>query len=84
MPLQVSEHGERNAVIKHIESLVELGSDGKPAADQRQANNLKTFLIAEIRALAPEFNGVNVTADANAHPGGRTGSHTIIPQKLRL
>lgn len=84
MPLQVNEQGERNAVIKQIEQLVELGPDNKPVKDQAQAANLKALLIAEIKAIAPEFNGVTVRSDANNHPGGRTGNWTVIPQKLRL
>lgn len=84
MPLQVNEQGERNAVIKRIEALQELGEDSKtPAKDQTQANNLKAYLVAEIKAVPAEFNGVIVRSDCNIS-GGRTASVTIIPQKFAL
>jgi uncharacterized protein Smg (DUF494 family) len=85
MPLQYREEGSREAVIKHLEQLVELAPDGKtPAKDQAQAQAARAFAIAEIKALPTEFNGVLVNLEGNAHAGGRTFNLNIVPKKLRL
>jgi hypothetical protein len=80
MGFQISAVGTRAGVIKAI-------NDAKtpaPTDDQAQLVAAKIFLTAEVESLPAEFNGVQITVDADAHQGARSMQMTIIPRKLHV
>jgi hypothetical protein len=82
MGFQISGHGSREGVINNCIVPAKAGPGEK--ADQTQIEAVKALLISEIGALPADFNGVQVEAQGEAHPGARTMQITIIPKKLHL
>lgn len=80
MAFQISAHGSREGVLKHISE-----AKAKPeGSDQRQIDAVKALLISEINALPPEINGVRVEASGQSDASIRTASFQVFPLKLHL
>ncbi len=80
MPFQIALHGSREGVSREIKQ-----AKAQPeGSDQSQIDACKAFLLAEIQSIPPEFNGVRVDVNGDAHKGGRSVQISIIPQKLNI
>jgi hypothetical protein len=84
MSLQLNGHGDRNAVIKKIQS--QAWDKDKPThgTDEKQFEAVRNLVVSEINALPEDVNGVRVVCEAVAHGNGRTIQINIFPQKLDL
>lgn len=82
MAFQISAHGSRDGVIKHIQAATARPENSKPAQDQLDA--VKSLLVSEINAIPTDFNGVRVDAQGDCAQGGRQIQVTVIPMKLHL
>lgn len=80
MAFQISAHGSREGVIKHIQAATARPENSEPAKAQLEA--VKVLLTAEINAIPTEFNGVRVDAQGDCGQGGRQIQATVIPMKL--
>jgi hypothetical protein len=78
--INISCHGTREGVVKTVQAAKSQGDK----ADQRQAEAVKAFVMAEIAALPEKFNGCRVSVNGDAHDGGRTMNVTIVPLELSL
>jgi hypothetical protein len=80
MGFQISAHGTREGVLKHVSAAKALPEN----SDQGQIEACKSLIVSEINALPTEFNGCRVEAQGDATKGSRTFQLTIIPAKLHL
>lgn len=80
MAFQIEAHGSRQGVLKHI---AEFTPDEK-APERLSVEPFKEFLISEIKAMPPEFNGCKVSAVYQVGPGLRNVQINVIPTKLHL
>jgi len=72
--------GTRTGVIKAVKAAKDESTDGDP----KQLESAKDFIIAEIQALPPEFNGVTLNATGNATASGRSLAVSVSPQKVAV
>lgn len=80
MAFQISAHGSRDGVLKHIKEAKALPE----GSDQTQIEAVKALILSEIAALSPDFNGVRVDSSGNADKNIRTASIQVVPLKLHL
>jgi hypothetical protein len=80
MAFQITSHGSRGGVLKHIKEAKALPEN----SNQAQIEAVKLLLVAEINAIGPEFNGCRVDASGDAQPTMRTMSMNVVPMKLQL
>lgn len=80
MAFQISAHGSRAGVLKHVA----LARHDPEGSDQTQIEAVKVLIASEVGALPTEFNGVRVEASGNAAPGSRTLSVQVVGMKLHL
>lgn len=80
MPFQISAHGSREGVLRHVKE-----AKAEPeGSDQTQIESVKALILSEINSLQSDFNGVRVEASGNATPGNRTLSMQVVGTKLHL
>jgi isoaspartyl peptidase/L-asparaginase-like protein (Ntn-hydrolase superfamily) len=78
--VQLSFTGTREGVIKQIQA----AKEADKAADKAQLENVKAYLIDEVKALPAKFNGCRVDAHGQANEGGRSLQCTIVPLSLHV
>lgn len=80
MPFQISAHGSREGVLRHVKE-----AKAEPeGSDQTQIEAVKALIVSEVNALPTDFNGVRVESSGNAVPGHRTLSLQVVGMKIHL
>ena len=80
MAFQISAHGSREGVLKHVKEAKALPEN----SDQTQIEAVKALIVSEINAIPDDVNGVRVEASGNADKNIRTLSVQVVPTRLHL
>lgn len=81
MPFAIRERGSPSGLIKHLDTVVETGSDGKPAKDQSQLDAVKALAVSELKALGKEVTFCELIIEGFARESHRLSGVQIIAHK---